>query len=140
MLKYYSAPRKNPIDKKNYYHAQLQPVTPVNLSTICDLIEKRSTVSSADAKAVLDALQFEIKEALKRGDSVRLGDLGSFRLTLGSLGVEKPEDLTTSDIKTVRVRFTPSATLQKEFILGKGQKVTFQKVDNPIKDETVTEP
>lgn len=139
MLKYYSAPRKNPSNKQTYYHAQLQPVTPVNLSTICNLIEKRSTVSSADAKAVLDALQFEIKEALMRGDSVRLGDLGSFRLTLGSRGVEKPEDLMTSHINAVRVRFTPSATLQKEFALGANQKVTFQKVDRPIKDETVTE-
>ncbi len=50
---------------------------PVMLRTIVGRIEKRSGVSSASVKAVLDALQYEILQTLADGNSVRLGDLGS---------------------------------------------------------------
>ena len=53
----------------------------MSLAQIVKRVEKRSTVSSADVKAVLDALQYEVMEALENGNTVRLGDLGSFRLT-----------------------------------------------------------
>ena len=62
----------------------------MTLDQIVELIEKRSTVTSADVKAVLDALQFEVRNALVDGKSVRLGDLGSLPpdalLALGALG------------------------------------------------------
>ena len=64
----------------------MAPTTPMSLAQIVKRVEKRSTVSSADVKAVLDALQYEVMEALENGNTVRLGDLGSFRLTMKSQG------------------------------------------------------
>ena len=37
----------------------------MSLAQIVKRVEKRSTVSSADVKAVLDALQYEVMEALE---------------------------------------------------------------------------
>ena len=100
-------------------------------------IEKTCTVSSADIKAVLDALQHEIVESLRAGNSVRLGDLGSFRATLSSSGVEAPENVSASLIKSVRVRFTPGAKMNE--IFGNLKALSFNRVEGVIKDETVTE-
>ncbi|EFI47474.1 conserved hypothetical protein [Segatella oris C735] len=57
------------------YYPQMAPTTPMSLAQIVKRVEKRLTVSSADVKAVLEALQFEVMEALENGNTVRLGDL-----------------------------------------------------------------
>lgn len=126
MINFYPVPRKNPTNKVVKYYAQPSAVSVVTLDQITDRIEKRSTVSSADAKAVLDALQYEIKEALLAGCSVRLGDLGSFRPTLASRGMTTADEVTSASVKAVRVRFTPSTKLKKWFDINGGE-VRIQK-------------
>lgn len=97
------------------YYLQAAPTTPLTLSQIVKRIERRSTVSSADVKAVLDALQYEVIDALQNGNSVRLGDLGSFRLTLQSEGVSTAAEAKKrgSDlIRKVNVQFTKSTAIR----------------------------
>ena len=77
-------------------------------------MEKRSTVSSADVKAVLDALQYEVMEALENGNTV-LGDLGLFRLTIKSQGAPTAAEAKKKGaqlIKQVNVQFTKSTTMR----------------------------
>ena len=105
------------LDKKQYY-PQVAPATPITLSDVAEQIEKQSTVSLADIKGVLDALQEVTLEAIKDGYSVRLGDLGSFRPTLRAAQTrETAEDVTATDIKDVRVRYTPSVALTRRLQL-----------------------
>ena len=137
MINYIAQAKKNPQTKVLSYYAQIAPVTPLKLDDIVRRIEKTSTVSSADIKAVLDALQHEVIESLRAGNSVRLGDLGSFRATLSSSGVEAPEKVSAALIKSVRVRFTPGARMNG--IFGNLKALSFNRVEGVIKDETVTE-
>lgn len=105
------------LDKKQYY-PQVAPATPVTLNDVAEQIEKQSTVSLADIKGVLDALQEVTLEAIRDGYSVRLGDLGSFRPTLRAAQTrETAEDVTATDIKDVRVRYTPSVALTRRLQL-----------------------
>ena len=105
------------LDKKQYY-PQVAPATPIGLNDIAEQIEKQSTVSLADIKGVLDALQEVTLEAIRDGYSVRLGDLGSFRPTLRAAQTrENAEDVTAADIKDVRVRYTPSVALTRRLQL-----------------------
>ena len=113
-MEYVIRPKRVPATNKIRYYMLVAPVKPVELGDIAARIERTSTVSSADIKAVLDALQYEVREQIKAGHSVRLGDLGSFRPTIACKGMDKAEDLTVRNIKKVRVKFTPSATLEKE--------------------------
>lgn len=104
------------LDKKQFY-PQIAPATPIGLNDVAEQIEKQSTVSLADIKGVLDALQEVVLEAVADGYSVRLGDLGSFRPTLrAAKSREKQEDVSADDIKAVRVRFTPSPALTKKLL------------------------
>jgi len=74
MIKYVIQVKKNPLKKEEVkFYPQAAPTTPVTLAQIVKRIEKRSTVSSADVKAVLDALQYEVIEALENGNTVRPG-------------------------------------------------------------------
>ena len=112
MIKYVIRAKKNPIAKSVKYYPQMAPTTPVTLAQIV----KRSTVSSADVKAVLDALQYEVIDALQNGNSVRLGDLGSFRLSIKANGYETPADAKKAGanaIKTVNVQFTKSVAMRE---------------------------
>ena len=71
MLKYKIVSRKNPMNKSVKWYASIATPMPVTLNELAENIEKSSTVSRADAKAVIDALQYEIKKALLDGKSVR---------------------------------------------------------------------
>ena len=118
-LKYRIVERQNALTKTLQYYAQVEPVEPLNLQDIAEGIEKTSTVSSADIKAVLDALQFEVIRALRAGNSVRLGDLGSFRPTLSSRAALSAEAFTAANLRRVRVQFSPSARMESELKLDR---------------------
>lgn len=114
MLKYVKRVMKNPITKQIKYYPMIAACTPITLKDVVALIEKTSTVSSADIKATIDSLEFVVIQALKDGKSVRLGDLGSFRPTITGVGVTNAKDVNANLIKDVRVRFTPSSRMRLE--------------------------
>ncbi|KGN82706.1 DNA-binding protein [Porphyromonadaceae bacterium COT-184 OH4590] len=76
-------------------------------------IEKVSTVSGADIRAVLYALVDVMKSALEEGQAVRLGELGSMRINISSKGEMQEKDVNSSSITGAKVLFTPSAELKK---------------------------
>ncbi len=109
--------KKNPIDKSVKYYIQPAPAVPVSFERIAKNISDRCTVTEPDVLAVLNALQTEIISAVQNGQSVRLGQLGSFRATITSKGEAKKEAADTSNIKTVRVRFTMGSRLRSSMRL-----------------------
>jgi len=120
MIKYVIQAKKNNLsqDAEVKYYPQMAPSTPMTLAQIVKRIEKRSTVSSADVKAVLDALQYEVIDALQNGNSVRLGDLGSFRLTIQAGGADTAASAKKQGadlIKQVNVQFTKSGEMMRAF-------------------------
>ena len=116
MIKFIIRAKKNPLKRDQVkFYPQMAPGVPVMLHTIVGRIEKRSGVSSASVKAVLDALQYEILQTLEDGNSVRLGDLGSFRLTMPGEGVttaKEAKEKGANLIKRVSVRFTKNSTMR----------------------------
>lgn len=116
MIKYVIQAKRNPLEKNEVkYYPQMAPTPPMTIAQIVKRVEKRSTVSSADVKAVLDTLQYEVIDALENGNSVRLGDLGSFRLTMRSGGVATPAEAKKKGaqlIKQVNVQFTKSTAMR----------------------------
>ncbi|MDD1538286.1 HU family DNA-binding protein [Riemerella anatipestifer] len=76
-------------------------------------IEKISTVSGADIRAVLYALVDVMQTSLSEGRIVRLGELGSMRVSLSSEGKAKEEEVTSAVIRNTKVLFTPGSDLKK---------------------------
>ncbi|MDR2764318.1 MAG: DNA-binding protein [Tannerella sp.] len=76
-------------------------------------IEKICTVSGADIRAVLYALVDVSVDGLEDGTIIRLGDLGSIRVTLSSEGRATAEEIDVACIKKTGIIFVPGARIKE---------------------------
>lgn len=77
---------------KNYAIAKTSGTS--DLNKLCKLICSRSTLSSADVKAVLDSLNWAMDLELSSGNVVQLGEFGNFRMSINSEGTIRPRTST----------------------------------------------
>lgn len=66
-----------------------------------------STVSTVDTMAVLEAFLQVVPQELADGNTVHLGDFGSFSLRTKAEGADTPEEVRASNIKKVQTTFRP---------------------------------
>ena len=128
MIQYKVVKRKKPITKEVIYHPAIAGVSVVSNQKIIERIEKKCTLASSDIKAVLNALEVELIDALRDGDAVRFGDLGSFRPTIHTKSKDAEKDVNAGDIIKVRVVFTPTLRVKQALDVKKGY-VRFSKVE-----------
>lgn len=123
---YSVSPRINPRDKDAApkYYAQAQARGDVNIREMSTRIQSTCTVTKADVYAVLIALEDVIVEALQNGEIVRLGELGTFQVSLSGKGAATEDDYDTSLIKKARINFRPGTALAD--MLG---SLSFSKVN-----------
>ena len=103
----------NPSEKgtppKFYGHVQARG--DVSLREMSARIQQTWTVHKTDVYAVLVALEDVITDALRGGEIVRLGDLGTFQIGISSKGAVTEEDYDESLIKKARINFRPGTAL-----------------------------
>jgi predicted histone-like DNA-binding protein len=122
---YSVSPRINPRDKEAApkFYGHVQANGDINLREMAERIQQTCTVHKSDVFAVLVALEDVITEALKGGEIVRLGDLGTLQIGISSKGAETEEDYSDTLIKKARINFRPGSAL-----VGILTNLTFQKV------------
>ena len=110
---YSVAPRINPRDKEAApkYYGRVQANGDVNIREMSERIQQTCTVHKADVQAVLLALEDTITDALKGGEIVRLGDLGTLQIGISSKGAVTEQDYDASLIKKARINFRPGLAL-----------------------------
>ena len=113
------------------YHAQTSITKKLTLNKICTRIENICTASRGEIILVLDGLIKVMNEALSDGESVHLGEFGSFRMVAGSKGIENEKDFNVSLFNKARIVFSPGTMLNE---IRKNAK--YEKMDT----ETVTPP
>ena len=122
---YSVSPRINPRDKdatpKFYGHVQASG--DVNLREMAERIQQTCTVHKSDVFAVLVALEDTITDALKGGEIVRLGDLGTLQIGISSKGALTEDDYDDSLITKARINFRPGSAL-----VGILSNLSFSKV------------
>ena len=133
MLKYNVIARKNPINKAVKFYAQLTSPNPVNCQQLSKSISEKCTVTIHDVKAVLSVLEEEIVNHLRNGDSVRLGDVGTFRATLSTEGAMTREAFASKNIMRVNVRFLPSSNMRHKLSVV-NPEIQFMKAGDVFTD------
>ena len=118
MIKYFVTSRKSPIDQTIKYYAQISSPEPIDLEAIAKRIAANCTLTRHDILACLSAFQEQLIMSLQEGKSVRLSDLGCFRVSLRSEGTEREEDFSTARIKSTHILFSPSPRLRKAVAVG----------------------
>ncbi len=106
------------------YYARSVASKSCGLEEISKEIEKISTVSEADIMAVLTALVNLIPEKLANSETVRLGEVGSFRTSVSSQGHEEEKDVKMSSIKSNKVLFNPGQRIKKALKAASYRKVS----------------
>ena len=113
-VNYKSIPRKNPGDSSvpEKYYAKIVNKGSTDLNQLAALLGDGSTARKADVYAVLVGLVEEIKKELSAGRMVKLGDLGSFAVSINSFGEETPEEVSSNSIKRRKILYRSSAELK----------------------------
>lgn len=132
---YSVVPRINPREKSDppKYYAQAQASGDVNIREMSERIQLTCTVTKADVYAVLVAMEDVIIDALKSGEIVRLGDLGTFQIGVSGKGTLTEEEYDSSLIQKARINFRPGIALSGMLTTLSYAKVPKKPV--PVKKE-----
>lgn len=93
-------------------HAQIVSGDYISNEEFLEEVADSSGVGSAGTKAVLDRVNVVLARHLQHGRRVAVGELGTFRITLGSPGVADVKQFDTNLIREPRVRFYPGKALR----------------------------
>ncbi|RHR40171.1 DNA-binding protein [Parabacteroides sp. AF18-52] len=91
----------------------------VSETKVAELIADETTLNAAEALMSIRQLYKILLRLLLSGNSVKLGNWGTFSITLNCKGVEKKEDLKATDIMRVNINFQP----------GEEMKIALQKAE-----------
>ncbi|MEM0940892.1 MAG: DNA-binding protein [Bacteroidota bacterium] len=97
------------------FYASAKMTDELDIDQLTTTIEKISTVSGADIRAVLYAMVDVAADELANSSIVRLGDLGSLRVSLSSNGYETEEEVKAGAIKSNKVLNSRSAVPSDEY-------------------------
>ena len=122
---YSVSPRINPRAKEAApkYYGHVQASGDIDLREMSERIQQTCTVHKSDVFAVLVALEDVITDALRGGEIVRLGDLGTLQIGISSKGAVTEKDYSDSLITKTRINFRPGSAL-----VGVLSGLTFAKV------------
>ena len=140
---YSVSPRINPRDKDAApkYYGHVQANGDVTLREMAERIQSTCTVHKSDVFAVLVALEDVIVDALKGGEIVRLGDLGTLQIGISSKGAATEEDYSQELITKARINYRPGSALVGILnnLTFARVKVKSSKADKEAEDEVVEE-
>ncbi|EKB55711.1 HU family DNA-binding protein [Bergeyella zoohelcum] len=102
----------DPDAPKKWYATPIKSGT-ITQKNLAQQISGRSSLTSGDVNNVIQNLLELLPQELIKGNSVQLGDFGTFRLSFSSDGVDTEKDFTKDKIKGVKILFTPSNDFKK---------------------------
>ena len=114
MLKFKVIKRNYPRDlnAQPKFHASIKRNQNVGLDHMVDELRKISSINKGDAVSTLINLIDLVPKELARGDTVTLGNLGTFWLSVSSQGFDNEEDVSPKAINKVKVHFKASNQLK----------------------------
>lgn len=104
----------------------------VSFDELCTEISELCSLTSADVKAVLDRMNYSLDKNLKAGRIVQFGEIGNFRLGVGSSGAVTEGEFSSEQIRKPKIIFSPGSKLR-----ATRAATTFEKVTPSV--VTVTE-
>ena len=121
--------RINPLNRTapSKWYATVKTVSQVSEKEAAIQISDETTLNRKEAEMALDQFEKVLVANLLQGNSVQLGDWGSFHLTCNSESADTKEEITAASVKGLNIRFTPGKAI-KEAI----QKASFVFAENLV--------
>ncbi|MFA5326701.1 MAG: HU family DNA-binding protein [Prolixibacteraceae bacterium] len=105
------------------YHAAATGRKMVKTRDISRMLAARSTLSSADVKAVLTGLAELLPELLLDGSSIHFEDIGIFSTTLVTKAKDAPNEVNESSIDGLRIKFRADNWMKRQMRDGSFKRV-----------------
>ena len=107
--------RRNPSDTSATpkWYPTLRSTGMLKEKEVARQIADETTLNPKEAEMALSQLHKIMLRALHNGQSIQLGDWGSFYLTLNAEGSEKEADANATKVKKVNIRFSPGKELKE---------------------------
>lgn len=118
-------------DEHKKFYALIKCTRVVDVDELGEQISGESTASEADVVAVITALQRRVCQSLSNGEIVRLGTLGSLRISLRSEGARTEKDFNASLMRKAHVIFTPGKAIKDTLNNLVYSKITAAEPDEP---------
>jgi predicted histone-like DNA-binding protein len=119
--------RANPLkrDEPKKWYPSLKTVAQLQQKAVAKEIADETTLNPKEAELALDQFQKVLIRNLLAGNSVQLGDWGSFSLSCSGFPAERKEELTAANIKGLKIHFTPGRMLRNAL-----KEATFKTVES----------
>lgn len=121
-MKYKLVQKQNPQTKAKKWYANAVNTGTVEQRAMAKKISDRSSLTVGDIANVIENLLETLPQELVEGKSVKLGNFGTFRLSLSSDGADTEAGFSKAMIKGAKVIFTPGTLLKKSL-----QNISFEK-------------
>lgn len=112
-----------PDEAKKWYVVQVTTAQVDETQVAMDLSEE-TTLNASEAMMAIRQLRKILLRRLLGGESVKLGNWGSFSITLSSTGVDTKDKVNANNIKSINLNFQPDESFKADL-----QKATFAWVD-----------
>lgn len=106
--------RRNPADEDapmKWYPVQYTTKL-VDEIEVAELIADETTLNPMEAQMAIRQLRKVVQRLLLDGKSVKLGNWGTFNVTLNTEGADTKDALTARNVKTVNINFQPGTELK----------------------------
>ena len=125
--------RSNPLNKVNKkWYVTLKRVKMVREKDVAKQIADETTLNPKEAEMALFLLKKILIRELMNGNSVQLGDWGSFYLTCKSDGKDTKEEVNAMSIQKINFRFIPGIELREAL-----QKASFMDINSLTSEKEV---
>jgi predicted histone-like DNA-binding protein len=105
----------NPVQPQapmQYYPRAIQSGV-VDLEVLTELISTSTTLTETDCHAVIISLVKTVTDALEDGKIVRLGQMGSFQISVKGSASPTPEGITAKNVGSASIVFRPGVRFKK---------------------------
>ncbi|WP_043894619.1 HU family DNA-binding protein [Porphyromonas gingivalis] len=96
---------------KTMYYAQVDKPRVIEYEDVIKDIAEMSSLTTGDVRNAIDRLAYYLQRELTEGNTVRLGQIGTFRVSVPSKYVETEKEVNASILKKPRIRFYINNTL-----------------------------
>lgn len=114
-VKFKALQKRNPLapEEPRKFYAQVVHTNEISLRQLSRDIAASSTWSSSETYGMLEELLQRIGRYVADGTIVRLGEMGSFSITINSEGSGTAEEVSAGNIKTRRLLFRPGKEMRR---------------------------
>lgn len=112
---------------KKVYYAEAHRPRVINFEEVISDISEMSSLTTGDVRNAIDRIAYYLRRELSAGNTIQLGQIGTFKLSVGSKYHEKPTEVSADTLKRPKLRIIPNSYLKSSANLLK------VNVDNPYR-------